>query len=275
MPGDHSEGVPPVPIPNTEVKPFCADGTANSCGRVGRCQAFFINKIMKILLICPIPPEFKKCCNQLSLKENKEKIKTNTINNINILAVQTGPGKKNILKNLQSSIDECKPDLIIDTGSCCSLDNEIKIGSIIIAYESYQYIEKSLVSSFLKGKKDKWLDKILKISELEKLKINSGIQVCGSFVLKSGEKKKEIKNVINAEAFNWETAYVYEISASNKIPAISIRIVTDYGNKKALKDFFKNIKEQSKKLYKFIKILIEENVFNNLIGDYRKKSIEK
>ena len=26
--GDHSEGVPPVPIPNTEVKPFCADGTA-------------------------------------------------------------------------------------------------------------------------------------------------------------------------------------------------------------------------------------------------------
>ena len=26
--GDHSEGVPPVPIPNTEVKPFSADGTA-------------------------------------------------------------------------------------------------------------------------------------------------------------------------------------------------------------------------------------------------------
>ena len=26
--GDHSRGVPPVPIPNTEVKPSCADGTA-------------------------------------------------------------------------------------------------------------------------------------------------------------------------------------------------------------------------------------------------------
>ena len=26
--GDHSEGVTPVPIPNTEVKPFSADGTA-------------------------------------------------------------------------------------------------------------------------------------------------------------------------------------------------------------------------------------------------------
>ena len=26
--GDHGEGVIPVPIPNTEVKPFSADGTA-------------------------------------------------------------------------------------------------------------------------------------------------------------------------------------------------------------------------------------------------------
>ena len=26
--GDHGEGEPPVPIPNTEVKPFSADGTA-------------------------------------------------------------------------------------------------------------------------------------------------------------------------------------------------------------------------------------------------------
>ena len=36
-------GDPPVPIPNTEVKPSSADGTASG-GRVGHCQAFFINK---------------------------------------------------------------------------------------------------------------------------------------------------------------------------------------------------------------------------------------
>jgi hypothetical protein len=28
--GDPSEGVPPVPIPNTEVKPFSPDGTARA-----------------------------------------------------------------------------------------------------------------------------------------------------------------------------------------------------------------------------------------------------
>ena len=39
--GGYSEGVPPVPMPNTEVKPFSADGTATSRGgRVGRCRDY-------------------------------------------------------------------------------------------------------------------------------------------------------------------------------------------------------------------------------------------
>ena len=33
--GGDSGRVPPLPIPNREVKPACADGTAMQCGRVG------------------------------------------------------------------------------------------------------------------------------------------------------------------------------------------------------------------------------------------------
>ena len=33
--GGYSAGVPPLPIPNREVKPGRADGTAMQCGRVG------------------------------------------------------------------------------------------------------------------------------------------------------------------------------------------------------------------------------------------------
>ena len=33
--GGDGGGVPPLPIPNREVKPACADGTAMQCGRVG------------------------------------------------------------------------------------------------------------------------------------------------------------------------------------------------------------------------------------------------
>ena len=34
--GGYGGGIPPLPIPNREVKPTCADGTAMQCGRVGR-----------------------------------------------------------------------------------------------------------------------------------------------------------------------------------------------------------------------------------------------
>ena len=34
--GGYCGGVPPLPIPNREVKLTCADGTAMQCGRVGR-----------------------------------------------------------------------------------------------------------------------------------------------------------------------------------------------------------------------------------------------
>ena len=36
--GGNSGGDPPLPIPNREVKPACADGTAPPGGRVGSCQ---------------------------------------------------------------------------------------------------------------------------------------------------------------------------------------------------------------------------------------------
>ena len=37
--GDHRRGAPPVPIPNTAVKPSAADGSRTSCpARVGYCQ---------------------------------------------------------------------------------------------------------------------------------------------------------------------------------------------------------------------------------------------
>ena len=39
--GGYCGGVPPLPIPNREVKPACADGTAMQCGRVGGRHFFF------------------------------------------------------------------------------------------------------------------------------------------------------------------------------------------------------------------------------------------
>ena len=47
--GGYCVGGPPLPIPNREVKPDCADGTAMQCGRVGSCLFFLIALITKVV----------------------------------------------------------------------------------------------------------------------------------------------------------------------------------------------------------------------------------
>ena len=58
--GGFSLGVPPLPIPNREVKPERADGTAPQCGRVGRRlfnEAFSRNAGGFFLQPGPPPPK--------------------------------------------------------------------------------------------------------------------------------------------------------------------------------------------------------------------------
>ncbi len=56
--GDHSEEVPPVPIPNTEVKLFSADGTAWETVWESRSSPFFIENPFGLMLkgvFCFVP----------------------------------------------------------------------------------------------------------------------------------------------------------------------------------------------------------------------------
>ena len=56
--GGYCGGVPPLPIPNREVKPACADGTAMQCGRVGGCLLYFRSSESNDfgdLFLCPYP----------------------------------------------------------------------------------------------------------------------------------------------------------------------------------------------------------------------------
>ena len=45
--GGYCSGVPPLPSPNREVKPACADGTAMQCGRVGGRPLFLKRKALE------------------------------------------------------------------------------------------------------------------------------------------------------------------------------------------------------------------------------------
>ena len=65
--GGYSAGAPPLPIPNREVKPGHADGTAPPGGRVGRCR--FLQeeadctgfRVFSLLSFYPGPSAFIQC----------------------------------------------------------------------------------------------------------------------------------------------------------------------------------------------------------------------
>ena len=48
--GGYCGGVPPLPIPNREVKPACADGTAMQCGRVGGRLFFRVESLTSVMM---------------------------------------------------------------------------------------------------------------------------------------------------------------------------------------------------------------------------------
>ena len=71
MVGGECGGVPPLPIPNREVKPTGADGTAMQCGRVGnrllfRMKSLRFRKIPEAFL-CLLIYDYSECLIYFSL----------------------------------------------------------------------------------------------------------------------------------------------------------------------------------------------------------------
>ena len=69
--GGYCGGVPPLPIPNREVKPTGADGTAMQCGRVGnrllfRMKSLRFRKIPEAFL-CLLIYDYSECLIYFSL----------------------------------------------------------------------------------------------------------------------------------------------------------------------------------------------------------------
>ena len=64
--GGYSGGVPPLPIPNREVKPAIADGTAMQCGRVG--SRLLYERVLesdwkpRLFFLCFLIQKCKKVC---------------------------------------------------------------------------------------------------------------------------------------------------------------------------------------------------------------------
>lgn len=223
---------------------------------------------MKILLTCPIPPEFNSCFKVLNLKKENVSgitIGKRIINGITCIALKSGAGKVKSAESIKKAIMLLKLDIIIDTGTCGAVSKNTKIGDIIISNDCFEYENSKLlkkttkITSSLYTMNNTWMKRAKELATNFKYSLKSGTMGCGPFLLNSKYKKNIIFEDINAEAFNWETYTILKECLDNDIKALSIRVVTDRGDKKSLRDFLKNVKKETKRLYELIKLMIEND----------------
>ncbi len=205
--------------------------------------------------------------------------------NVELVAVKSGPGKARAARATLAGCFTYTPDLVVDSGSCAGTDPGAFVGQILICRDCYEYdLNRSGLPST--GTPETRLSSafsLLKVEDRDLLfceasqagnragfRVRAGNQASGEFIVRSQAMRAVLFSSFQAVGANWETAGVFTAARKSLLPAISIRVVTDLGDKRALKDFCANVKKKARDLYRFVKVLSDYGWFDHLLEHLRK-----
>jgi adenosylhomocysteine nucleosidase len=231
---------------------------------------------MRALLACPIPLEFTSCRTVLSLRDAPPvlgcRVARGTVGNVEVAAVETGPAKARAASATVAAIAALSPDVVMDTGTCGALDGDLIVGGVVIAESCLEYDisgtglphriipEMKLPSSFAllpRRESEKLVRAAIEHGKDLGLHVRSGVQACGEFFIQSTQVRESLRALTGALAANWETAGVFIGALRSRVPAISVRIVTDHGDEDSLKEFKSNARGCTQHLYGYLRSLVE------------------
>lgn len=243
---------------------------------------------MKLLCICPIPPEFNACREILGLRDAKPvcgfRTARGTAGNIELVAMESGPAKARAAAATVAGCLSNTPDLVLDSGSCAAVEPGAFVGEVILCRDCYEYdigggglptkripeMKLSSAVSFLQSSdREAFLREAVEAGGPETVQVHVGNQACGELLVQAQTTKDRLHSLFQASGANWETAGVFVGALKNSIPPLSIRIVTDLGNERALLDFRANIRKQARELYRYIQVLAEYGWFATFVDCWR------
>lgn len=188
--------------------------------------------------------EIKKIMNNVQEKTIYElKFYEGTINNKNIVLVESGVGKVNAARTTQVLIDNYKIDAIINVGSAGSANQELQIGDIVIGKTLVQHDfditafghPKGYISNV--GERIKSDENLIKSMEqtIEKLqnkefKIKIGTIASGDIFCTEPKMKGKIRDKFNADAIEMEGAAIAQVCKLDNMPILVIRSISDSPN---------------------------------------------
>jgi len=181
-----------------------------------------------------------------------------------------GVGKVSAAMCAQALIDKYNPKLIINVGVAGSIDENVKIGDVIICSAAIQH---DFDISAFPGRKKGEISGINKVEinctpwivskfvecakKSEESKFHVGTLLTGDQFISSISKLKNLKKDFGGLACEMEAGSIAQVCYLNNIEFAILRAISDCANKKSSIDFYSFIKSSSKNaaslLYKFIK----------------------
>ncbi|RPJ09567.1 MAG: hypothetical protein EHM28_01210 [Spirochaetaceae bacterium] len=244
---------------------------------------------IKIVLICPIPLEYKMACVCLELDEQEPvngcRVARKRHGKTEVIAVQSGPGKARAAQATTSAIAFFNPDIVLDTGTCAGIQTNMSIGNIIIGKKCVEFDisgygfpkkrlkEMEFVSCFHfldADTREELLHMAFEHGTGGGLSVTIGYQASGEYVINSLAMREELFDLFHVSGSNWETAGVFISALRAGLPVTSIRVVSDLGNRDAIRDFRRNAKASAGVLYQYIKSLIEAEWFGEVVEKWEK-----
>lgn len=225
-------------------------------------------------IICAEPEEIEAIVSYMGdIKKDKihsfEFIKGKLENSECVLAL-SGVGKVNAAICAQTLILKYNPKFILNIGVAGGIDNNLKIGDIVIGENAVEHDFD--VSVFPNRKKGQipgfsdakipctpWITELLIkcTNEIPSIKKRSGTILTGDQFINSPDKISELKKEFGGIACEMEAGSIAQVCSVNNIEFGIIKSISDLANQNSHVDFHAFIKEASQKagllLLKFIK----------------------
>ena len=175
--------------------------------------------------------------------------------------------------------DCVRPDLVVDTGSCAGLGPGAGIGQVVLGTASCEYELRSqggrgvsvevlptlkrpsalecLGAAARRGLKDEALE----IGRRAGVIVRAGAQACAEVLVNSSELRRSLHRTLGAFGANWESSGVFAAASEGGVSALSLRVITDLGDSRALHDFRRHVKTGARRLYGYLGLLAETGWF--------------
>lgn len=194
---------------------------------------------MKIAIIGAMEKEVIEYRNIYDMKliNQEKKLYIGSNNQNEIYLVESGIGKVNAASTTQYMIDKHDIDIVISSGCAGSLTSRVKVFDTIIsdyvAYHDFypkRIMEISTPNNGMIKADDKLIKMAKEVLENRNAPYHIGNIASGDCFVTDSNVRDSIYNETEALAVDMESASIGHICAANKVPFISLRVISDFAD---------------------------------------------